>query len=180
MAARHSHTLSYFPIFSHKKPPSILSPAYAAYSGIRYNIVRRTPACRAIELGRFGRVWEVLGSGQSPLQPVDALFLPATRRVTPCLSHAHYRTSWRQCTQKLPTLPKPSQYFSQKPPSTAPPAYAEYSSIRYNIVRRTPACRATELGRFGRVWEVLGSGQSPLQPVDAPLLLARRWVMPRL
>ena len=62
--------------------------------------------------------------------------------------------------------------------------------LRYAIVGRTPACRgvvqrsricrAIELGRFGRVWEVLGSGQSPLQPVDALLWRAIRWVMLRL
>ena len=62
--------------------------------------------------------------------------------------------------------------------------------LRYIIAGRTPACRgvvkrsrmcrAIELGRFGKVWEVLGSGQSPLQPVDAPLRRAIRWVMPPL
>ncbi len=36
------------------------------------------------------------------------------------------------------------------------------------------------MGGYGRVWEGMGSGQSPLQPVDAPLLRAIRWVMPPL
>ena len=36
-----------------------------------------------------------MGSGQSPLQPVDAPLLLATHWVMPRLSHAHYRTSWR-------------------------------------------------------------------------------------
>ena len=120
---------------------------------------------------RIGKIWEGLGSIGKRAKPAAAgrRSAPASytlgnfcrpRTILPRFCgmsrHTNYRTSWRQCTQKLSTLPKPSQYFSQKPPSTAPPAYAAYSGIRYNIVRRTPACRAIELGRFGRAWEVLG------------------------
>ena len=93
----------------------------AAVGGIRYAVVGLTPRCRAIELGRFGRGWEGLGSGQSPLQPVDAPLLPATRRVMPA-AHAQCRCGFaafcrhaqcccngRQCSQKLPNLLKISQ-----------------------------------------------------------------------
>ena len=49
----------------------------------------------------------------------------------------------------------------------------------YVVVTLTPACRTMDLGSIGRVWEELGSGQSPLQPVDALLRRAVRWVMLR-
>ena len=70
---------------------------------------------------RIGKIWEGLRSGQSPLQPVDAPLLPATRRVMPA-AHAQCRCGFaafcrhaqcccngRQCSQKLPNLLKISQ-----------------------------------------------------------------------
>ena len=107
--------------------------------------------------------------------------LPPTHNTAPAggnSRYAQYRNSRRQYTQKLPNLLKSSQYFPQKPPTILLPAYAENFGIRYTVVWQTPACRAIELGRFGRVWEVLGSGQSPLQPADAPLRRETRRVMP--
>ena len=103
----------------------------AAVGGIRYAVVGRTPRCRAIELGRFGRVWEGLGSGQSPLQPVDAPLRQAIRRVMPA---AH--TMSLQWAAMLSKTLKPSQNLpsplKKKPPSTASPgltrSQAAYSS----------------------------------------------------
>ena len=129
-----------------------------------------------------------MGSGQSPLQPVDAPLrrairwvMPPTHTIAPAQRPQPPHTMplrWRQYTQKLPKLPNTSQYFPQTPPSILSPAYAVQGGIRYTVAGRTPVCRAIELGCIGRVWEELGSGQSPLQPVDAPLRRAIRWVMP--
>ena len=137
--------------------------------------VERTPRCRAIELGRFGRAWEVLGSGQSPLQPVDALLLPATRRVMPD-AHTQCRCNGRQCSQKLPNPLKISQNIPIKPPSILTPAYAAKGgtcrhaqcrcSWRHTIYRRGANAWMTRYG-IGKIWEGLGRLGKRAKPAAA-------------